>query len=158
MNTIAKTILGSVMLAGAAVAFTAPASAGFAIGFGYGPGYYGPPARAYYGGAVCDPYSRYYNPYDCDDEYYVGPPLFIDGYWYDRPLRSRFYGGHREFWVNNGWRSGGFYRGGGNFYHGGGHGGGYGGGYSGGHGGGYGGGHSGGYGGGHGGGDHGGHH
>lgn len=119
MNTIAKTIFATVMLAGAATAFAAPASAGFSIGFGFGPGYYAPPPpRPYYGAAVCDPYSRYYNPYACDDEYYVGPPLYIDGYWYDRPMRSRWYGGHREFWVHDGWRHGDFYRGGGNFYRG----------------------------------------
>ena len=120
MNTIVKTIFGTVLLAGSALAFAAPASAGFAIGVGYGPGYY-PPVRV----AVCDPYSRYYNPYACDDEYYVGPPLYVDGYWYDQPMRSRFYGGRREFWVGNSWRHGDFYRGGGNFYRGnyGGHGG-----------------------------------
>ncbi len=149
MKTIAKTILGTVMLAGAAIAVAAPASAGFAVGVGVG---YGP---GYYGAAVCNPYSRYYNPYACDDEYYVGPPLYIDGFWYDRPMRSRWYGGHREFWVHNGWRHGDFYRGGGNFYRG--HGGGFGGGYGGGHGGGFGGGHGGGFGGGHGGGFGGGH-
>jgi hypothetical protein len=139
------------MLAGAAVALTVPASAGFAIGVDVGPGYYGPPAPDYYGAAVCNPYSRYYNPYVCDDEYYDGPPLYIDGYWYDQPMRSRYYGGHREFWVHDSWRHGDFYRGGGNFYRGhgggghrGGPGGGYGGGPGGGHGGGPGGGHGGG--------------
>jgi len=128
MNTIAKTVFGSVMLVGSAVAFAAPALADFSIGVGYGRDNYRP-ARGYYGAAVCDPYSRYYNPYACDDEYYVGPPLYIDGDWYDRPMRSRFYSGRREFWANNSWHHGNFYRGGGNFYRGhgyGGHGGGYG--------------------------------
>lgn len=138
MKTFAKTLLGVVLLAGTAAAFTAPASAGFSIGIGIGPAYYGP---RYVGPAVCDPYSRWYDPYYCGDyDDYYGPPLFIDGYWYDRPLRSRWYGGHREFWVRDQWRHGDFYRGGGRFEHRGGYGGGYGGGgYGGGHGGGWGG-------------------
>ena len=102
MNRIAKAVFATVMLTGTAVAVTAPAAADFTVGFGVGPGYYGPPPYAR--GAVCNPYSRYYNPYACDDyEDYYGPPLYIGGYWYDRPLRSRWYGGHREFWVNDRW-------------------------------------------------------
>jgi len=154
MKKIAKTLLGTLVLAGTAVAVAVPASAGFSIGIGVGPGYYGPPPYGY-GRAVCDPYSRTYNPYYCDDyEFYDGPPLFIDGYWTSGPLRSRWYGGHREFWVHNGWRYSDGYHGGGRFYRG--HSdygrGGFGGG---GHGGGFGGG---GHGGGFGGGGHGGHH
>jgi len=157
MNRIAKTALGALMLAGTAVAVAAPASAGWSFGIGVGPGYYGPaygpPAWAY-----CDPRSRYYDPYYCDDyDYYYGAPIFIDGIWFSGPLRSRWYGGHREFWVNNGWHYSSGYHGGGQFYHGGGgggwHGGGGGGGWHGGGGGGW---HGGGGGGSHGG--HGGHH
>lgn len=125
MKIIAKATLGALMLAGTALAVAAPASAGFSIGIGVGPGYYGP---AYYGRSVCDPYSRYYNPYYCDGyDYYYGPPMYIGGYWYDRPLRSRWYGGHREFWVqdrwyrHDGWRGGRFERGNGGDW-GGGHG------------------------------------
>jgi hypothetical protein len=175
MLKVAKAVVGTLMLAGTAMAVTAPASAGFSIGFGVGPAWVPPPQR-YYGPAICDPYSRYYDPYYCSDyDYYYGPPLYIGGYWYDRPLRSRWYGGHREFWVNNswyrndGWNRGGFYRNyggwgrggsyggsyggghGGSSYYGGSYGGGHGGSYGGGHGGSYGGGHGGGYGGGHGG-------
>lgn len=106
MKTIAKTALMALMLAGTAIGVAAPASAhvSVGIGFGFGPGYYGPPPPP---AAYCDPYSRYYDPYYCDsyDDYY-GPPVFIDGYWYDRPMRYRWYGGHREFWVNHGWREG----------------------------------------------------
>lgn len=126
MKIIAKATLGALMLAGTAFAVSAPASAGFSIGIGVGPGYYGP---AYYGRSVCDPRSRYFNPYYCDDyDYYYGPPLFIGGYWYDRPLRSRWYGGHREFWVHDrwyrhdGWRGGRFERGRGDWGRGGGRG------------------------------------
>lgn len=161
MKTIAKTILGAVMLAGTAAALTTPASAGFSVGIAVGP--------SYYGRAACDPRSRYYDPYYCDDyDYYYGPPVYWDGYYYGGPLRSRWYGGRREFWVRNGWRYSDRYHGGGRFEHsrgdyghggggyGGGHGGGgYGGGYGGGHGGGgYGGGYGQGGGGGHGGGHH----
>jgi hypothetical protein len=118
MKIIAKATLGALMLAGTAFAVTAPASAGFSIGIGVGPGYYGPgyDGPGYYGRSMCDPRSRYYNPYYCDDyDYYYGPPLFIDGYWYDRPVRSRWYGGHREFWVRDGWRNSNSYHGGGRF-------------------------------------------
>ena len=92
MLKIAKTVLGTLMLAGAAMAVTVPASAGWSVGIGVGPGYYGPPGPAYYGRGVCDPYSRYYDPYYCDDydyDYYYGPPMFIDGFWYSGPIRSR---------------------------------------------------------------------
>ncbi len=122
---------------------------------GPGYGYYGPPRAA----AICNPYSRYYDPYECDDyygdyyDYYDGPPIFFGGTWYDGPLQSRYYGGHREFYVNGGWHTSDHYRGGGHFYaggHSGYSGGGRGGSYSGGggfHGGGgsYGGSHSGGH-------------
>jgi hypothetical protein len=117
MNRIAKAVLGTLMLGGAALAVTAPAAAEFSIGIGVGPGYYGPPPPRYVGRSVCNPYSRYYDPYYCADyDYYYGPPLYLGGYWYDRPLRSRWYGGHREFWVNDrwyrhdGWDRGRFYR------------------------------------------------
>jgi hypothetical protein len=116
MNRIAKAVLGTLMLAGTAIAVATPASAGWSIGFGVGPAWV-PPPRHYYGPGTCDPYNRYYDPYYCDDyEYYYGPPLYIGGYWYDRPLRSRWYGGHREFWVHDrwyrhdGWDRGRFYR------------------------------------------------
>ena len=88
------------------------------IGFGF-PGYYGPPP--YY--AYCDPRSRWFDPYRCDDydgyDYYDGP-VFVDGFWFDGPFRSRYWHGHREFFVHGGWHEGsGFhndaFRHGGNF-------------------------------------------
>jgi hypothetical protein len=116
MNRIAKAVLGTLMLAGAAVAVATPASAEWSVGFSVGPTWV-PPPRHYYGAGTCNPYSRYYDPYYCDDyEYYYGPPLYFGGTWYDRPLRSRWYGGHREFWVHDrwyrhdGWDRGRFYR------------------------------------------------
>lgn len=78
MKRFAKIALGAVMLAGAATAIASPASAGIAVGFGVGPGYYGPPA-----GAVCDPYSRFYNPYYCGPVGYgydYGPVIGFGGF------------------------------------------------------------------------------
>ncbi len=72
---------GVLALAGAAFATAAPAEAHVSIGIGIGPGYYGGYGPGY--GAVCDPYSRWYDPYRCNDydddyDYYDGP-VFIDG-------------------------------------------------------------------------------
>ena len=144
MKRIAKVALGALLMAGTAFAVTTPAAAHVSVGIGievgpgyYGPGYYGPP-----GAAVCDPYSRYYNPYYCgDDEDYYGPPLFIDGFWFNNG-RYRDYHGQRQYWVHGGWHG---YSGGHGGGYVGGHGGSYGGGYHGGsgHGGGFGGGHGG---------------
>lgn len=124
MTILKKVALGSVALL-AALATSAPAQARVSIGIGLGyPGYYGPPpyyygpAPYYYGPgrAVCDPYSRWYDPYRCNAyyaDYYYGP-VFIDGVWVDEPLRWRISGGHREFFwrgswrAGSGWRSGGF--------------------------------------------------
>lgn len=120
MKTIAKTILGAAMLAGAAAIVATPASAGFSFGIGIGPGYYGPPPPRYYGRAICDPYSRWYDPYYCGSyDYYYGPPVWFDGYSYSGPLRSRWYDGRREFWIHDGWRYSDRYRGGGRFARGG---------------------------------------
>jgi hypothetical protein len=150
MKRVAKLALGALLMAGAAFAVATPAAAQVSFGIGIGPGYYRHSPRY----AVCNPYSRYYDPYYCGDyDDYYGPPLYIDGFWFNNG-RYRDYRGHRQYWVHGGWHgySGGGYGGG----YGGGHGGGHGGGSGGGHGGGYGGGHGGGSGGGHGGG-HGGH-
>jgi hypothetical protein len=133
MKRFAKLALGAALLAGTAFAVATPASARVSIGIGVGvpgPGYYGPA----YGpppGAVCDPYSRWYDPYTCDqyygadyDDYYYGPSLFYDGFWYSGPLRSRYYGGQRQFYVGGGWHGvpgyhgGGSFRSGGASYHG----------------------------------------
>lgn len=123
MNKIAKIALGAAMVAGAATFAAAPASARVSVGIGFGVGYpgyypgyypgsyYGPRYRYY---RYCDPYSPYYDPYDCGDPYYnsyyddygapyYGDVVFFDGGWYRGPFRSRYYGGHRWYWVNNGW-------------------------------------------------------
>ena len=121
MKKIAKLALGAVLLAGTAFAVTAPAAARVSVGFGVGvgPGYSGPSDYA-----VCDPYSRYYNPYYCgDDEYYDGPPLFIDGFWFNNGGRYRDWHGGRQYWVHGGWHG---YSGGGGSFGGGSYGGGHG--------------------------------
>lgn len=108
MKRFAKFALGAVLLAGAATAMTTPADARVSIGIGIGvpgPGYYGPPP-AYRYDAYCDPYSPYYDPYDCrgygpSDYWY--DPVFVDGVWIRGPIRYRSWGGHREFWVHGGW-------------------------------------------------------
>jgi hypothetical protein len=135
MKNIAKLALGALLMAGTAFAVATPAAARVSIGIGIGgPGYYGPPAYA-----VCNPYSRYYDPYYCGDyEDYYGPPMFIDGFWFNNG-RYRDYGGQRQYWVHGGWHGyGGGYGGGHGGFGGGGyggHGGFGGGGYGGGHGG-----------------------
>ena len=120
MKLFTKAALGALMLAGATALTAAPADAHVSIGIGFGfPGYYGPPP--YY--AYCDPRSRWFDPYRCDDydgyDYYDGP-VFVDGFWFDGPFRSRSWHGHREFFVHGGWHEGsGFhndaFRHGGNF-------------------------------------------
>ena len=125
MKQVAKFALSAMLLAGTAFAVTTPAAArvsiGIGVGVGPGYGYYGPPRAA----AICNPYSRYYDPYECDDyysdyyDYYDGPPIFFDGAWYSGRLQSRYYGGHRQFWVGGGWHTSERYNGGGHFYAGG---------------------------------------
>ena len=101
MKTFVKTALAAAALAGTVLAAAAPAQAavGFSFGFGapaYGPRYYGPPP-AYY-----DCYGPYY--YNRCGYPVYGDPVFYDGIWFNSaPYRS--YGGHREFWVHNGWHS-----------------------------------------------------
>jgi hypothetical protein len=132
MKTITKAVLGALMLTGAAIGTAAPAAAHVSVGIGIGvpgPGYYGPGyGPGYYGGggggAYCDPYSRWYDPYRCndyDDDYgYYNGPVFLDGVWLNGGFRSRWYGGHREFFYHGGWHGGtGFHNNG--FGHGGGH-------------------------------------
>jgi hypothetical protein len=104
MKFLTKAAIGAVMLAGASALTAAPAEARVTVGFEFGgPGYAVP--------AYCDPYSRYYDPYRCDDygddyyDYYNGP-VFIDGIWLSDGFRTRWYHGHREFYYHGGWRSG----------------------------------------------------
>ena len=124
MKLFTKAALGALLLAGATALSAAPAEARVSIGIGiggpgyYGPGYYGP---GYGPPAYCDPYSRWYDPYRCDDYddygYYNGP-VFIDGLWLNGGFRSRWYGGHRQFYYHGGWHGGSGWSGGG-FRHGG---------------------------------------
>jgi hypothetical protein len=137
MKVFKKAALAALLLAGATALTAAPAEARVSVGIGigvpggyYGPGYgpgYGPPA-------YCDPYSRFYDPYRCEgyDNYdYYNGPVFIDGVWLNGGFRSRFFGGHRQFFYHGGWHGGTGWHGG--FHHGGGNWGGHGGGSWGGH-------------------------
>ena len=84
MKFLTKAALGALMLAGAATITAAPAQARVSVGVAIGGGYYD---SGYYGRpAYCDPYSRWYDPYRCDDRYddnydYYDGPVFIDGLW-----------------------------------------------------------------------------
>ena len=104
MKFLTKAALGALMLAGATALTAAPAEAHVSIGIGIGGGgYYGPPP-------YCDRYSRFYDPYRCDAyddgyDYYDGP-VFIDGIWLNDSFRSRWYGGHRQFYYHGGWHGG----------------------------------------------------
>ncbi len=103
MKTVAKMTLGALLLMGAAVAVSAPASAGVGISFGwYGPGFapFSDP---------CDYYDYYDEPPPwglppdyCDYPVYFGP-VFWDGFWYRGPIYYRWYGGERLFWLHGGW-------------------------------------------------------
>jgi hypothetical protein len=114
MRQLRNVALGAAALL-AIAAVGAPAQARVSIGIGlggypgyYGPGYYGPPGRV-----VCDPYSRWYDPYRCDAyyaDYYYGP-VFIDGVWINGPVRWRDFGGRREFFWRGSWREGRGWRG-----------------------------------------------
>jgi hypothetical protein len=100
MKNLKKLVLGALMLTGAAVGASQPAAAGVSVGIGVGipgPAYYGP---AY----ACDPYYSDYDEYGCG-AYYTGP-VFIDGAWFNGPLRWRWWGGGRQFWWHGGWRVG----------------------------------------------------
>ncbi|HEX2594023.1 MAG TPA: hypothetical protein VHL34_21155 [Rhizomicrobium sp.] len=108
MKKLAMAALGALMMAGTTAATTAPAEARVVVGIGFGGGgYYAPGYHGGYGYRVCDPYSRYYNPYRCEDDRYYSDyyydPIYFGGGWYRGPFRYRDYRGYREFWVNGGW-------------------------------------------------------
>jgi hypothetical protein len=108
MKNLAKYAIGVLALAGAAALTTAPADARVFVGFGAGPGYYGPGPYdgqgPYYGqgpygpGANCDPYYPEYDPYYCggysgyDYGPYGGGPNVAFG----------FGGGYGHYWGHGG--------------------------------------------------------
>ncbi len=104
MKILTKTVLGSLMVAGAAVATAAPASAG--VGVSVNLGLFGPPVVA----APPPPPPAYVAPAYCYGDYYYancgfqvyGDPVFWNGYWYNN-APYRVIRGRREFWVNGGW-------------------------------------------------------
>lgn len=124
MKLFAKLALGALMLVGVPALATAPVAAQVSVGIGVG-GYYGYPFHPGYPGyaPICDPRSRYYDPYRCDYYDYYDGPVFVDGIWLNGGFRSRYYGGHRQFYYHGGWHGGsgfhggGFHRGGGGHHH-----------------------------------------
>jgi hypothetical protein len=87
MKRFAKLALGALILAGAATAAAAPASARVVVGVGL-------PIAA---PVTCDPYSRFYDPYYCAPAY-AGPVVSVGGYfgggWHDG-WRGGFHDGFR---------------------------------------------------------------
>ena len=82
-----KGVAAALVLAGSAFLASEPAQARVSFGIHIGPGGY--PGPYYRGGydPACDPYSRWYNPYRCDDDWYYDDyyngGIFIDGIWFD---------------------------------------------------------------------------
>ena len=104
MKVFSKAVLASLMVAGAAIATAAPASAG--VGVSVNLGLFGPPVvvapppppPAYVAPAYC--YGAYYYA-NCGFQIY-GDPVFWNGDWYSN-APYRIIRGRREFWVNGGW-------------------------------------------------------
>ena len=102
MKKVGKLALGALSVAAAALLTSAPADARVFVGFGVGPGYYGPPPAPYYGYGYCGPYDRWYGPYGCDDYYGYPGPYY---YGYGGPVFYGEFGGgfhHHHYW-GHGW-------------------------------------------------------
>ena len=101
MKKVAKLALGALSLAAATLLTAAPADARVFVGFGIGPGYYGPPPAPY---AYYDPW---YDPYYYDDYYGYPYPY----YGYGGPVFYGEFGGgwhhhyyHHHYWDRGDWR------------------------------------------------------
>ena len=113
-----KGLVAALLLGGSTLVASEPAQARVSVGIGIGipgPGYYGPGygyGRGYGRGDVyCDRYSRWYDPYRCDAEYYgdddyYDGPVFIDGFWFDGRYRHRHHRDHDEFFFRDRWHEG----------------------------------------------------
>jgi len=105
MKTFAKLAFGALMLGGAALASATPASAHVSVGVSFGFGY---------PGYVYDNPCAYYDYYDVPPPWGLPPgycgyrvyydPVFWGGSWYRGPIYYRWHGGHRQYWLNGGWR------------------------------------------------------
>jgi hypothetical protein len=93
MRHLGNLALGALM-AGTAIATTAPANAGVAVGIGVGV-----PAP-YYAAPPCS-----YNPYRCG-YYSYSDPVFVGGAWVYGPHYYRWWGGHPWVWWHGGWHTG----------------------------------------------------
>ena len=106
MKTFSKAVLGSLLLAGAAVATAVPAEA--RVGLSIGLGVFAPPVVV--APAPPPPAPVYAMPEYCyGPAYYTycsypvyGEPVYWNGYWYSN-APYRVIGGRREFWVRGGW-------------------------------------------------------
>lgn len=96
MKTIAKIAVSAAMLAGAALATTAPASAGVSVGVSVG----APGVVVGVGNPCYRPFR--FRPAYCGYPVY-GQPLYVDGVWYRGPVYVRTVGAERFFWMHNRW-------------------------------------------------------
>jgi hypothetical protein len=106
-------VMGALVVAGSSLVAAEPAQARVSVGIGIGiPGPYYGPGYGYAPGydRACDRYSRWYDPYRCDAEYYddgyYDGPVFIDGIWFDGRFRHRHHHGHQEFFFRDHWHEG----------------------------------------------------
>jgi hypothetical protein len=96
MKHLGKLAIGAAMLAGTALATTAPANAGVSVHVGIGvpvPAPYVAVPPCAYGPGACG----YYN---------YGEPVFIGGRWVYGPHYYRWWGGHSWVWWHGGWHTG----------------------------------------------------
>lgn len=94
MKHLGKWALGAAMLAGTALATTAPADAGVVVGVGIGvPAPYAVAPPCAYTPARCGYYSYSY-------------PVFVGGRWWYGPHYYRYWGGRPWVWWHGGWRVG----------------------------------------------------
>lgn len=105
MKKLAKLAVGAVMMAGSALAFSAPAEARVNVGISFGFGFPG-----YVDVGPCD----YYDYYDAAPPWGLPPdycsyniyrePVYWGGSWYRGPIYYRHYHGRPQYWLNGGWR------------------------------------------------------
>ncbi|HEY3777823.1 MAG TPA: hypothetical protein VGL35_07170 [Rhizomicrobium sp.] len=96
MKHLGKLAIGAAMLAGTAIATTAPATAGVSVHVGIGvpvPAPYVAAPPCAYGPASCGYYS-------------YSEPVFVGGAWVYGPHYYRYSGGRPWVWWHGGWHTG----------------------------------------------------